>query len=349
MSWRPPAVRLVVAALLGAIVASLLAALLTRQGGAGPRLFAADSVWNAPLPASAPLDPAAPRLMQAFRAEVARERQARIGPYIDTVASSTPLYTVPRSQRAVSVRLDGPPTARAQRLGRALAEVPIPNGARPAAGADRHMTIWSPATDRLWELFGARLAADGWHAKWGGAIANVSRSPGYYGYGSWPGASPDWGATATSLPVIAGTMLISELKRGVIDHALALDLPNARAGVFSWPAQRSDGTGPPSDLPEGARLRLDPSLDIASLHLPPMARMIAEAAQRYGIVVRDKTGRAIGFYGEDPGSGHDPYSGPGGLMQGATPDQVLERFPWNRLELLKMTLCRAAPCTPRSG
>ena len=54
-------------------------------------------------------------------------------------------------------------------------------------------------------------------------------------------------------------MLLDELKAGRIDHALAINLPAPRAGVFAWPAQRTDGTGPPTALPEGARLRLDPA------------------------------------------------------------------------------------------
>ena len=185
-------------------------------------------------------------------------------------------------------------------LQRAFASVPLPPDARPAPGTDRHLTVWQPSTDRLWEFFGARHAADGWHARWGGAIRRVSQSPGYYTGAAWPGAARNWGATASSLPVIGGTMLLDELKRGRIDHALAINLPAPRAGVFAWPAQRTDGTGPPTALPEGARLRLDPALDVSSLHLPKLTRMIALAAQRYGLVVRDQTHHGISLFGEVP-------------------------------------------------
>ena len=52
--------------------------------------------------------------------------------------------------------------------------------------------------------------------------------------------------------------------------------------------------------------RLDPKLDVAALHLPRVVEMMAEAAQRYGIIVRDKTLHAIGFYAEDPSPlGHE--------------------------------------------
>jgi hypothetical protein len=127
-------------------------------------------------------------------------------------------------------------------------------------------------------------------------------------------------------------------------------VPNARAGVFAWPAQRSDGTGGPTTLPEGARLRLDPRLNIAALNLPPMTRMMAEAAQRYGIVVRDRTKNAVTFFAEDhTPKGRDPYAGPEGLFGGETPSGVLERFPWEQLRVLKMSLCTEAPCTRRGA
>ena len=174
------------------------------------------------------------------------------------------------------------------------AGVPIPSDAKPAAGTDGHMTVYQPSSDTLWEFWQASKKADGWHASWGGVITNVSRSPGYYTNASWPSlAASDgwhWGATATSLPVIAGTIMIDELRRGRIDHALALAIPNACAGRFTWPAQRTDGTATATDcLPEGAHLRIDPAVDLSKLTLPRVTRILAEAAQRYGIIVRDRT------------------------------------------------------------
>jgi hypothetical protein len=132
-------------------------------------------------------------------------------------------------------------------------------------------------------------------------------------------------------------MLIDELAAGRIDHALALAIPSARRGVFSWPAQRSDGVNDdPASIPEGARFRLDPSLDLGKLDLPPVTRMMAEAVQRYGMVVRDQTGHAVGFYAEDPApTGSDPY---GQLFGNQAPIDLLATFPWDRLQLLQMQL-----------
>jgi hypothetical protein len=338
-----------VALVAGAVGAAIL---LTRGKQASaplPRgkqpLFAPGSVWNKPLSNEAALDPRSATLAAALAAEARHEGAVGSGPWISTDAYSTPIYRVPANQRPVRVALDDPSLAWRRTLQAAFEAVPIPPRARPAAGTDGHMTIWQPATDKLWEFFQAGRQRDGWHAAWGGAIERVSRSPGYYTTRSWPGAEPYWGATATSLPVAAGVMTLAELRIGRVDHALALNLPYPRAGVFSWPAQRSDGTGrSPRDIPEGAHLRIDPKLDLAMVPMPRLTRIMAVAAQRYGMIVRDQTHRSIGFFGEDPTpTGTSPYYGKSGFFDGKLPAVLLATFPWGRLQVLKMQLHAQAP------
>jgi hypothetical protein len=316
------------------------------------RLFAPTSIWNAPLPAGAPLDPSSPARTAAFVADVRRQIGVAIGPWINEREYSTPLYNVGSDQPRVPVMLDAAPLS----LRRALSSVPIPAGAQQAAGTDGHMTIYQPSTDTLWEFWRARREADGWHASWGGAMTHISTSPGYYSNASWPGLRPsdgwNWGSTASSLPVIAGTVTIDEFRRGRIDHALALGVPVPCAQIFSWPAQRTDGHAWNADcMPEGAHLRLDPALDLSKLKLPPVTRMLAEAAQRYGMIVRDGTGgNATGFFGEDPRPvGFDPYNGPGGIYGGLRPWKFLPQFPWASVQLLRMNVCTSAPCPPPAG
>jgi hypothetical protein len=309
------------------------------------RLFSPASVWNSPIAASGALDPSSPQLISALTAEVTREEHAGIGPWIATGKASTPVYIVGPSQSNVRVQLDNPTPRWRQALQRAFEAVPVPAGAQPARGRDEQMTVWQPSTDKLWEFFHMRRQADGWHAAWGGAIENVSQSPGYYTTSSWPGTLTVWGASATSLPLAAGLITLADLRAGGINHALAMALPAPRAGVYAWPAERSDGTGGPDTIPEGARLRLDPNLDLNSLHLPLVTRMIAEAAQRYGIIVRDQTLEGIQFYAEDPTQygGRKLYYGPHGFFGGMTPQQLLARFPWDRLQVLKLELSAAQP------
>jgi hypothetical protein len=308
------------------------------------QLFSPTSFWNERLPATAPLDVNSGGLVQDLVAEVTRERLTGIGPWISAKSGGMPLYKVGLGQRRVRVRLEDPDQPWRKSLRRAFESVPIPADARPSAPPDRHMTIWQPATDKLWEFFGAHRKADGWHALWGGAIRRVSKNRGYYTRAAWPGATRAWGATASSLPMIGGTILVDDLKKGRIGHALAMNVPAARAGVFAWPAQRTDGVGPSTALPEGARLRLDPTLNVGELQLPKLTKMIAQAVQRYGLVVRDQTGQGISLLGEDTSRFRsNPYRR---YFRGRTPQELLANFPWERLQVLEMHLCTTAPCEP---
>jgi hypothetical protein len=341
-----------------AIAAAAMAALavVTAPASAadGPhpfRLFAPSSVWNHPLSPDARIDPRSPQLVSGLLAEVKREQAASIGPWVQTDSYSTPLYVVKRQHKTVRVALDDPTASWRVGLQKAYDKVPIPRDARPAAGSDGHMTIWQPSTDKMWEFWQARKVNGAWHAAWGGAMNHVSKSPGYYTNNSWPGLSaPNWGATATSLPVIAGTMLVRDLRSPWIRHALAVDLPAPASGHYSWPAQRSDGSGPSNSIPEGARLRLPPDLNLQKMNLPPIVLKMARAVKRRGMIVRDQTGTAIGFFAQDPVRAKtDPYYGAGGVFGGQMPNKFLARFPWSKLEVLKMSLCSdpSKPCVRR--
>lgn len=312
-----------------------------------PRLFAADSFWNEPLDDGAEIDPMSRSLVSDMVSEIRRERRLGIGPWVASATASTPLYIVPREQPRVRVTLGDTGVAGAGALQRAFAAVPIPAAAKPATGTDAHLTVWQPSTDTLWEFWKAAKHRDGWHAAWGGAMRDVADNPGYYGPSAWPAATTNWGATASSLPLIGGVMLLSELRTGRADHALAINIPFPRRDEFSWPAQRTDGDGPPDALPEGARLRLDPTLDLDQFRLPRFTRIVAEAAQRYGMVVRDQTHHATSLFAEDwtPHHGKSPFLGPDGFYGGLTPLELLSLFPWERLQVLKMRLCRnGEPC-----
>lgn len=283
-------------------------------------------------------------MVSDLASQAASEYQQGVGPDIATTTGSTTVYEVGPDQPTVPVQLSDPTEWWRSALQSAFEAVPVPADARPAAGSDAEMTIWQPSTDRLWEFFQMQKESDGWHAAWGGAIENVSQSPGYYTTSSWPGALSVWGATATSLPAIGGVITLQDFAKGEIDHALAIVLPDPRAGVYTWPAQRTDGTGTdPNAIPEGAQLRLDPNLDLAALHLPPVTMMIARAAQKYGMIVRDQTHDAIGLFAENPiPLGTNPYYTSSGTpaatgpFAGQWPDVVMNSFPWSSLEVLKM-------------
>lgn len=330
----------------------LVAILMTRSHRQG--LFSDESPWNSALGADAHIDPSSRRRVDALATRIEAAQRNGLWPAVTFGAYSVPVYVVGDDAPSVPVRLDTGPWGKA--LARALASgVPIPSVARPAPGTDGHLVIWEPSTDRLWEFWQAVRRRDGWHASWGGAMRQVSASPGYYSDRSWPGLRSNegwnWGATATSLPVIAGLGTLEELRRGRIDHALAASVPEACAGVFAFPAQRTDGQDGRSDcMPAGARLRLDPRLDLRRLRLSPIARVLARAAQRYGIIVRDTTHGSFAFYTQiAPGGGEGLYTGSRTVWGGAPSWKALDGFPWRRLQLMASRLCRAAPCRPPNG
>jgi hypothetical protein len=307
-----------------------------------PRFFSPSSFWNEPVAADAPLDPSSEEIVGTFDAEITHGEETGSTPYttISTTDYSVPVYTVPAGQPTVPVALKNSTSMPA--LARAWSEVPLPANAQPAVGTDGFLVLWQPSTDRLWEFWRLVHATEGWYASFGGAMQNVSSNPGVYGPEAWPGAKGGWGASSCSLSLVGGLITLEDLQRGAINHALMLSIPNVRAGVYSSPAQRTDGkSSDPLALPEGAHLRLDPSLNLAALHLPRLTSMIAEAAQRYGILVCLTGGPNVGFYGQDPTpTGTNPYTGPNGYFEGKQPNQLMASFPWKHLQLLKMELHR---------
>ncbi len=286
----------------------------------GTSVFSPSSVWNAPLSATAPLDPNSTQLSAALGAEVWKEEVARTGPWINTNSWSVPVYTVGSAVPSVYVKLD----SYAPALQQEFAAVPVPADAHGAAGSDESMVVYQPSSDTLWEFWGAQHEQDGWHARWGGEMTHVSTSPGYF--------PAPYGASGTSLPLLGGLITIKELESGQIDHALAFAIPNTAAGRFAWPAQRGDGTTiGPSAIPEGTHFRINPNVNLNSLGLSPVGLMIARAVQRYGMIVRD-TGGNFSFYAEDPTTtSSNPY---GQIFGGQYPNTLLQGFPWDHLQVV---------------
>src|ERR1700730_4135204 len=192
------------------------------SGGPASGFFAPSSVWNAPLAENEPLDPTSASLVAELQSMVNTEVSGKWGPWISTTGYSTPIYTVPASQPPVYVSEDNVnPSATLQS---AFSAVPLPSNAQPSSGNDAELTVWQPSTDRLWEFWGMSHQSDGWHEHWGGAMEHVSSSPGYFSPSSWHGAQYNWGATATSLPLVGGLITLQDLQRGEINHALAVAL-----------------------------------------------------------------------------------------------------------------------------
>ncbi len=310
----------------------------TAHGSAAPfRFFSPTSFWNEPPASDAPVAPNSASMIGALTAQVDHELLVGNGPWINTTSSGVPVYTVPPGQPGVQVELThhGPDAA----LSSAWHAVPLPGDAQPAAGSDADLVVWQPSSERLWEFWQLARTAGRWSASWGGAMQNVQSQQGVYGPAVWPEAKAWWGVTATSLSLVGGLISLEDLKHGEINHALSIAIPNPRAETYAPPAHRDDGSSPaPASLPEGAHLRLKPSLDLAALHLPGLTLMLARAAQRYGIFVTDRAPN-IAFYAQDPTpTGSNPYTGANGFFEGQSPRTLLSSFPWSQLEVLAFEL-----------
>ncbi len=293
--------------------------------------FSRTSFWNEPLSSNDAIDPRSAQLVRTFVGLADKLVAEHFYPNVNTWAYSVPIYTVPRDQPREAVILDNH-AAYADVLRRAFDEgIPIPPGARPAAGLDEHLVVWQPATNTMWELWHARLIGGTWHADFGGEITDESQFSGAF----FSPSGIELGATASSLALVGGLITLADVQRGVIDHAVAVAIPAARRSVWALPASRSDGIDPsPTAIPEGARLRLPASLNIAGLHLTPMGAMIARAVQRYGMIVRDQSG-TVSFYGQDPiPSGSTIFQ----RLFATDPENVLQNFPWSDLQLMHMQL-----------
>lgn len=293
----------------------------------------------------------APTTVDSHSAQYVTDVLSWTGPkntWINTNSFGVAVYYVPSWQPTVSVRVTGgannPGTPKLQT---SWQSVPIPPSAKPAAGTDGHMVVIQPDTNRMWEFWGGTgPEADGtlnWHAGWGGTLGpgftsgTYTSTAGYYN-GSWStGWEQRWGATASSISVLAGLITASDLFSGSIDHALALGIPCAQRANFAYPpASRTDGNGcsgqaVADSIPMGQEFYIPASVDLSQVPCHyALSCMIDRALQRYGMFVRDTTGNSMVLYGEATASEGKPdvWGGTNGFMAGQYPNNLLADVDW---------------------
>lgn len=321
------------------------------------REFAASSYVHSQLSPDVPRDSHS----DVWVAELQRQIRTNYGLVsVNIDEYSPPLYMVSSDQPTVRVKAEraSDPQWRFAPLQRQWESVPLPDTFRPSAGSDEEAIVYQPSTGQYWEFWGMEKSGrkavnssgrsvDEWRAAWGGKIDNLAVNPGYFpttaeGY--------KFGTAATGLALLAGLITIAEQRQGVINHAIHIALPRTRRLVWAYPAQRTDGEeADPKAIPQGATFRLPDSVNVDELDMDPYARMVARAAQRYGMVVRDTAG-AVVLYAENPlttGAGH-PYFGVGGILRCAKgyaeaacyPDSNnrLRGFPWDKLVVVQARL-----------
>ena len=278
------------------------------------RPYAAASPFNRPIAANPRVDPNSAQLVAGV-VRAARERGFVLSVREWTVPvyyadEETPRYDVPLTPYWAGKRV--------------LREVPIPDDARPDPMADGHLAVVDRVGGCEYDFWQAERTPDGrWTASWGRRLPATGDGI----------ASVGPSARASGFGLLAGLVFPDELARGRIEHALVFGYPYTRAGGPVAPATSSDGrTAGAGALPEGARLQLDPALDLDTLVLTPYERAIAEAMQQYGMFLGD-TGGAVGVFAAHPHPfGEDPYAAllpPGGHVP-------LDGIPVERLRVLDL-------------
>jgi hypothetical protein len=273
------------------------------------RPFATTSAWNTPIPARPVLDNRSP-LMVAHLSGGLHPAIANLYDYgvpIWEADAATPTHAVRCLRPWGSCELQRQP-------------VPVPDGAYPSRGSDAAMVVVDAGSSRSFEFFEAGSTGAGWTAGWGGVVDTRGQGT--------PGA-----AVGAGVSRLAGVVRVAEVERGVIDHALVFSTNNACRWNPRYPASKSDGASVrPDCIPEGARIQLDPAVDVDGLAgLTAGERMVAKALQDYGAYAVDNGGARMAFIFEMPSGEADPYP-----SIGFTHDYfAMDGIPWQRLRVLR--------------
>lgn len=275
------------------------------------RPFSATGPWNLAIPADPVIDPNS-AAMVANLASGAHPGVANLynfGTKVYEADASTPRY-----------RIDCQPPGNWGACNLEAQPVPIPDGATANSGSDAAMTVLDREAGLgycFWQYRNDR-ATTSW-----GNVYSLSDE----GDGTPPVC------TGSGLPSLGGLVRMSEIEAGQIDHALNFSTQFCQSGTFRYPAGKTDGKqGGSGAVPEGARVQLDPSIDVAAIPgITPGELAVARALQVYGAYATDCGGSTMAYTFEHPRDGADPYPG-----VGFTFDYFhMDRIPWDRLRVLR--------------
>ena len=206
-----------------------------------------------------------------------------------------------------------------------------PEGTVCAAGpkgedADGHLVLLHVSSNVAYDFWQATVATDGSGQSLGGGVCGerVSAAGAVEKFdlaGSGVNENGMFSARAHGVPLLAGLILPEDVKKGVIEHALALAIPGPRnlnsaepweplASDYFYPASTTETdfySSDPNALASGQRIRLKGSLVddegevIDESDLAPITVLFLAALRTHGAYVVDNAG-GFTFYAEDPQS-----------------------------------------------
>jgi hypothetical protein len=249
------------------------------------RAFSDASYWNTPLPEDAPTDPRSEQFIDFLQAN----NQANFIRLAGTDASGrwgTPIYWSSRGDPHYRVA-----NTCGYRQPREFRDVRIPVGAEPDPTSDSAMTVYDRRRGLVYGFHRTRyhVGHDAWSAC-GGTVFYLE-SLGLDGRLAGSDQIRNRGHRGVPPPTYA--VRLSEIRWGSIDHVLKIAV-NAASRDHVFPMVGSDGVSThPSAPPEGARLRIEPTIELGELDLSPAALVIARALQDYGAVIGDQSGASV--------------------------------------------------------
>jgi hypothetical protein len=285
-------------------------------------LFSSASPWNVPIGSNVRLDPNSSGMVSQLASCCHVPTMFQFGMPIYTSTASDPVYTVRDNGNDSLFQANQP--------------IHIPDTAAPSPGSDHWMFIYDKTKNAIFEMWNTQKNGNTWTTNTGDVYSPTGDGV-HQTDGSLQSGNGD--------SYFGGVVTYADVARGFINHALSF-ATQYTASTWRYPMNASDGHGG-GDLPMGARLQLDPSVDCQALPGASVGeKMVCRALETYGGYIRDSGGVTLSMYfeGEDlnDSSRNPPDGSPGNPGRsggvfgsvGLHDSQDLPDIPWDKLRVL---------------
>jgi len=203
----------------------------TGSGGfaaTGQRPYSANSPWNTPIPAGAPIDSHSASMVTTIASNGSfRSDPAQYTYPVYFADGSTPRVTMVCTGTVATNQVDGTRTSSSSRQ---MANVPIPSGVTASAGTDGQIIVIDKDTGDEYDIW--RFINPNGCTNMTKYVRGVHRSA----------AETSYASRGAGVPYFAGLVRPWEIASGRIDHALAFAYSTIRSTRCVWPASKTDGT-----------------------------------------------------------------------------------------------------------
>lgn len=215
--------------------------------------------------------------------------------------------------------------------------MPIPAGTKIPTGSDGQVSVADPGRGQVFSIWQANSSTTPWHASWGAQVP-------LYGDGLESSVASQGSSTGSRLSRFSSVVRASEMTAAVaagyaaIPHALFFSTDVASAAV-RYPARVGDGAngaGVATPIPEGARVQLDPSINVDGITgITTWERIIAKTLQKYGAYCGDNGGARMAFIFEHLGTTSGENQAYVDVYSGIFDYYDMTHIPWSSLRVLR--------------